>query len=92
MLAQTSSPGGKLFLFVQAIPTPVIVSHLLCSTLSPDKGRTIPTVTDNLFSSGTISENVLGISFEPDSTGTQTNGELTFGVCTFTYLNPELEF
>jgi cathepsin E len=54
---------------------------LTMGTLSPDNGSTIPTITDNLFSSGTISENVLGISFEPisDPSGIQTNGELTWG-------------
>ena len=51
-------------------------------TLSPDTSTSIPTVTDNLFSSGTIDENQLSISFEPitDSSGTQINGELTWGV------------
>jgi hypothetical protein len=42
---------------------------------------TVPTVIDNLFSQGTISENVVSISFEPitDSSGEQLNGELTVG-------------
>jgi hypothetical protein len=42
---------------------------------------TVPTVIDNLFSQGTISENMFSISFEPitDSSGEQLNGELTVG-------------
>jgi len=39
----------------------------------------IPTVTDNLFAQGTISEDSLGISFEPTTTNGSLNGELTFG-------------
>ena len=51
-------------------------------TLSPDTTSTVPTVTDNLFAHGTISENEIAISFEPitDSSGTQINGEVTWGV------------
>ena len=50
-------------------------------TLSPDTSSAIPTVTDNLFSDGTISANEVSVSFEPitDSSGTQLNGELTWG-------------
>ncbi|KAJ3753637.1 family A1 protease [Lentinula raphanica] len=40
---------------------------------------TVPTVTDNLFSQGTISEKVVAISFEPTTSDEVTNGELTFG-------------
>lgn len=40
---------------------------------------TIPTVTDNLFAQGTISEDSVGISFEPSTTANAMNGELTFG-------------
>ena len=39
---------------------------------------TVPTVTDNLLSQGTISEEVLGIYYVPASESTST-GELTFG-------------
>lgn len=42
-------------------------------------GDLIPTVTDNAFSSGQISTKEVGISFEPFSAATETNGELTFG-------------
>ncbi|KAJ3893486.1 aspartic peptidase domain-containing protein [Lentinula edodes] len=40
---------------------------------------TVPTVTDNLFSQGTIAEKVVSISFEPTTTDEVTNGELFFG-------------
>lgn len=41
--------------------------------------QTVPTVTDNLKSQGTISTEVIGISYEPTTSGAVTNGELTFG-------------
>lgn len=39
----------------------------------------VPTVTDNLYAQGTISSDLLGISYEPSSTANVSNGELTFG-------------
>ncbi|KAF8895841.1 aspartic protease [Gymnopilus junonius] len=48
-------------------------------TLSPASSSTIPTVTDNLFSQGTISADSIGISFEPSQTGNDLNGEITWG-------------
>jgi len=39
----------------------------------------VPTVTDNLFSQGTISSEVIGISYQPTTTASETNGELTWG-------------
>ncbi|KAH9837239.1 aspartic peptidase domain-containing protein [Rhodofomes roseus] len=44
-----------------------------------DSDATIPTVTDNLYSQGTISTEVLAVSFEPTTSDSVTNGELTFG-------------
>ncbi|KAL5534090.1 hypothetical protein ACEPAG_551 [Sanghuangporus baumii] len=52
---------------------------LTVGTLSPDTDSTIPTVTDNLFRQGTISANLIGISFEPTTQEVSNNGELTFG-------------
>jgi len=52
---------------------------LTLGTLSPATGTTIPTVTDNLFSKGTISAHSIGISFEPSITGNDLNGEITWG-------------
>jgi cathepsin E len=39
----------------------------------------IPTVTDNLFAQGLISQNLIAVSFEPSVSIPATNGELTFG-------------
>ncbi|OBZ71216.1 Polyporopepsin [Grifola frondosa] len=41
--------------------------------------ESVPTVTDNLFAQGTISEDSIGIFYEPTTTEGATNGELTFG-------------
>lgn len=40
---------------------------------------TVPTVSDNLFSEGAISTEVIGISYNPTSSDSIANGELTFG-------------
>ncbi|KAG2033105.1 aspartic peptidase domain-containing protein [Suillus americanus] len=48
-------------------------------TLTNEPDTTIPTVTDNLYSQGIISQIVVGISFEPTTSESDTNGELTFG-------------
>ena len=39
----------------------------------------VPTVTDNLFSQGTISTNSLAVFYAPSSTEGVKNGEITFG-------------
>ncbi|KAI5119244.1 hypothetical protein M0805_008795 [Coniferiporia weirii] len=39
----------------------------------------VPTVTDNLLSQGTISDEVIGIYYAPTQSDSVTNGELTFG-------------
>ncbi|KAG2350726.1 acid protease [Suillus weaverae] len=52
---------------------------LTVDTLPNSPATTIPTVTDNLYSQGTISQKVVAISFEPTTSQTVTNGELTFG-------------
>jgi cathepsin E len=52
---------------------------LTVGTLSPDSSSSIPTVTDNLFSAGTIPSHSIGISFEPTNTDTDLNGEITWG-------------
>jgi len=43
------------------------------------KTSTVPTVTDNLFSQGVISAHSVAVSFEPTTSDSVTNGELTFG-------------
>jgi hypothetical protein len=50
---------------------------LTSGTLST--GQPVPTVTDNLFSQGTISSDLIGISYEPTTSEGDTNGELNFG-------------
>ncbi|KAN0128880.1 Aspartic peptidase domain containing protein [Lactarius tabidus] len=52
---------------------------LTVGTLSPDTNTPIPTVTDNLFSQGTIPSDLVSVSFEPTTTSSNANGELTFG-------------
>lgn len=42
-------------------------------------GGIVPTVTDNAFSQGSLSLNEVGISFEPTTSSSVQNGELTFG-------------
>ena len=44
-----------------------------------DDGGPVPTVTDNAFSLGLIPNKQVGISFEPTSSLSVVNGELTFG-------------
>ncbi|KAI0046631.1 aspartic peptidase A1 [Auriscalpium vulgare] len=54
-------------------------TDLTLDTLSPDTNTQIPTVTDNLASQGTIPTDLVAVSFEPTTTTSVTNGELTFG-------------
>jgi hypothetical protein len=49
------------------------------NTLLDEPFTTIPTVTQNLVTQGSISKNVVGISFEPTQAQNVTNGQLTFG-------------
>ncbi|KAG2341554.1 acid protease [Suillus weaverae] len=48
-------------------------------TLIKSPATTIPTVTENLYSQGTISQKVFSVSFRPTTSQETTNGELTFG-------------
>lgn len=48
-------------------------------TLTDEPDTEIPTVTQNLYRQGMISEEVVGVSFAPTTTDDSTNGELTFG-------------
>ncbi|KAI0752477.1 acid protease [Daedaleopsis nitida] len=52
---------------------------LTCGTLFPNVDDCIPTVTDNAFSQGLIEAHEIGISFEPTTSLSSANGELTFG-------------
>ncbi len=42
-------------------------------------GGDIPTVLDTAFAAGSIDANFIGVSFEPTTQDSVTNGELTFG-------------
>lgn len=48
-------------------------------TLTSEPDQEIPTVTGNLFTQGTIAENLVAVSFEPTNETINNNGELTFG-------------
>ncbi|KAI0345956.1 acid protease [Trametopsis cervina] len=50
---------------------------LTSGTLST--GQPVPTVTDNLFSQGTIASDSIGISYQPTTSDGAVNGELDFG-------------
>ncbi|KAJ7621411.1 acid protease [Roridomyces roridus] len=65
---------------------------LTLDTLSPDTNSAIPTVTDNLFTQGTITQNLIGISFEPTNVDEIQNGELTFGGTDSTKFTGEIHF
>jgi cathepsin E len=53
---------------------------------------TVPTVTDNLFSQGTIAERLVAISFEPATSASVTNGELSFGGTDSTKFTGDITF
>ncbi|KAG1882659.1 aspartic proteinase [Suillus subluteus] len=48
-------------------------------SLIDEPNTAIPTVVDNLYSQGTISQEVVSVLFEPTTSKTNTNGELAFG-------------
>ncbi|KAN0128884.1 Aspartic peptidase domain containing protein [Lactarius tabidus] len=52
---------------------------LTVGTLSPDSNISVPTVTDNLYIQGTIASDLVSVSFEPTTSESDKNGELTFG-------------
>ena len=65
--------------------------------LTPDTGRTIPTVTDNLYASKRIPENLVVVAFQPFNQSnsnkpgdTILSGEINWGLCFFSFgiLNP----
>jgi len=54
-------------------------SDLSVGTLWPDNSSAIPTVTDNLYQQGKISQNLVALYFEPTNSTSVTNGEVIFG-------------
>ncbi|KAI9452783.1 aspartic peptidase A1 [Lactarius psammicola] len=65
---------------------------LTVGTLSPHTTTAIPTVTDKLFSAGTITSDLVSVSFEPTTTTSVKNGELTFGGTDSTQFTGTLTF
>lgn len=57
----------------------ILDASQLADTGTTSAGGLVPTVTDNLFSAGLIGAKQVGISFEPTTSLSVTNGELTFG-------------
>ncbi|THG92509.1 hypothetical protein EW026_g8411 [Hermanssonia centrifuga] len=64
----------KKLISISIGPTDLTIGTLL---LSPN--QEIPTVTDNAFTSGLISSKMVGIYFQPTTSTSDANGELTFG-------------
>jgi len=64
---------------LNVVPTRLGPSNLTVGTLFPHEFSAVPTVTDNLYNWGTISNNVVAISFQPTTGLSTVNGELSFG-------------
>ena len=62
---RTTIPTGKVFCLF------CVISDLIW--------RCVHQVTDNLFTQGVISSNLVAVSFEPATSEQSTNGEVTFG-------------
>ncbi|ORX73510.1 aspartic proteinase from Irpex Lacteus [Basidiobolus meristosporus CBS 931.73] len=71
--------GSGSFSGTEFSDTVTISPGLVVQSQSIGTGSTVPTVVDNLFSQGTIPSNVFSLSFEPSTSLTSTNGEITFG-------------
>ncbi|EKM61854.1 uncharacterized protein PHACADRAFT_248741 [Phanerochaete carnosa HHB-10118-sp] len=61
-------------------------------TTSSGETVTVPTFLDNAFSQGLLSSKEIGISFEPTTSDSITNGELTFGGTDSSKFTGELHF
>jgi cathepsin E len=70
----------SLSIRVNNVPRSLGPKGLSNDALYPQNPSVIPTVTDNLFAQGAIEQNLVAVSFEPNSMSTSIiNGELTFG-------------
>ena len=65
--------------FINTMSRSVGPRNLSVGTLWPDKSSAIPTVTDNLYRQGKISQNLVALYFEPTNSTSATNGEVIFG-------------
>ena len=91
-IGPTNLTKGELNFFFENPHSRWLLSYTLyVGSMYPDNTSTIPTVTDNFYTEGTIAESVLSISFEPLTNtsviATQMNGELTWGLL-INYLKP----
>ena len=79
----TASSGefeaSSLRIYADALLHRLGPDDLTFGALSSDTNTPVPTVTDNLFLQGTIPADLLSVSFEPTTTTSVKNGELTFG-------------
>jgi len=67
-------------------------TDLTLGTLSPDTTELIPTVTDNLFAQASITDNLVAISFQPTTSLSVQNGEVTFGGTDSTQFTGSINF
>jgi len=65
---------------------------LTYGNLFPDDTAFVPTVVDNLYDQGIIPKPFIGISFQPTTNMTSTNGELTFGGLDSTKLQGQVNY
>jgi len=67
-------------------------TDLTLGTLSPDTTTLIPTITDNLFSQAVITQNLVSVSFQPTTSLSVVNGEITFGGTDSTQFTGSINF
>ena len=85
-MASTASSGTRCLVSSIIFALPDVScslgpEDLTCGTLTTDENACIPTVVQNAYSQGLIPAEELGIAFAPitGSSGSDTNGVLTFG-------------
>ena len=65
---------------------------LTAGSMTLNSSQTVPTVPDNLVAQGSIPSEIIGISFEPASSQSTTNGQLTFGGVDSTKFTGDITF
>ena len=66
-------------------PHPRFVTHAQIGTLTDKPSTIIPTVTDNLFVTGAIPSNEIGIFFAPTTQPSVQEGEIAWGISPLAY-------
>ncbi|KAF5376383.1 hypothetical protein D9757_008679 [Collybiopsis confluens] len=79
VIEQQSIGVAEEFLGFAGVDGILGIGPVLLTEGTIEDGSTIPTVTDNLFSQGTIAENVVSVYFQPPTSEEDSNGELFFG-------------